>query len=158
MKQRAHMNSTEKKIARMAVKEISAKLRTTNVTRQFGFELLEADADRVVLRMRVTPRHLQVHGVVHGGVTAALVDSAGGLSVYLHLPPGSRVATVEMKINYLEGIEKGVVTAEARVIRLGRHFAVVDCDVREADGRLCAKALMTFAVMHRGPKTKGRRG
>ena len=152
------MNRTEKKIARLAAKELSAKLRTTNVIRQFGFELLEADVHHVVLRMRVTPRHLQVHGVVHGGVMAALVDSAGGLSVYLHLPPGSRVATVEMKINYLEGVEKGIVKADARVIRLGRHFAVVDCDVREADGRMCAKALMTFAVMHRGPKTKGRRG
>jgi uncharacterized protein (TIGR00369 family) len=147
-----------KQIERMAAKEFSAKLRATNITRQFGFELLEADANRVVLQMRVTPRHLQVHGVVHGGVMAALADTAGGLSVYLQLPPGSRVATVEMKINYLEAVERGVVMAEARVIRLGKHFGVVDCDVREHDGRLCAKALMTFAVIHRGPKAKGRRG
>ena len=152
------MARANKVLERMAGKELSAKMRATNITREFGFELLEADAERVRMQMRVTSRHLQVHGVVHGGVTAALADTAGGLSVYLRLPPGSRVATVEMKINFLEAIEGGIVIAEARVIRLGRHFGVVDCDVRDHDGRLCAKALMTFAVIHRGPKQKGRRG
>lgn len=151
------MARANKVLERMAGKELSAKMRATNITREFGFELLEGDAERVRMQMRVASRHLQVHGVVHGGVTAALADTAGGLSVYLRLPPGSRVATVEMKINFLEAIEGGSVIAEARVIRLGRHFGVVDCDVRDHDGRLCAKALMTFAVIHRGPKQKGRR-
>ncbi|MGH9726338.1 MAG: PaaI family thioesterase, partial [Candidatus Acidiferrales bacterium] len=73
---------------------------------------------------------------------------------YMALPKGSRAATVEMKINFLESVENGVLLADARVVRLGRHIAVVDCDVRDARDRLVVKALMTFFV---GPFRKHRR-
>jgi 1,4-dihydroxy-2-naphthoyl-CoA hydrolase len=130
----------------LAVAELKERLRSTNTTKQFGFVLAEAKPGRVVMRMRVDKRHMQVHGVVHGGVLAALADTAGGLASYLACPRGTRVATIEMKINYLESVEGGVVEAEARVIRRGRHIAVVDCDVRDNRGRLVGKALMTFFV------------
>lgn len=108
--------------------------------------MVKAARGRVVLRMRVADRHRQIYGVVHGGVLAALADTAGGLATYMALPRGRRAATVELKINYLEGIEKGVVNADARVVRLGRHIAVVDCNLRSDKGRLVAKSLMTFFV------------
>ncbi len=151
------MPQTKKSLERLAKHELAEKLRTTNTTRQFGFTLYEAARGRLILRMRVAKRHLQVHGVVHGGVLAALADTAGGLAVYLQLPRGSRVATVEMKINYLESVARGEVFADARVIRLGKNLAVVDCDITDHAERLVGKALMTFAVIHRGAKEKGRR-
>ncbi len=132
--------------ARNAEQELARRLRQSNVPRQFGFELEAAEPGRAVLRMRVASRHKQVHGVVHGGILAALADTAGGLATYMVVPRGTRLATVEMKINYLEPVHQGTVTAEARVLRKGRNFAVVDCDVTDATGRLAAKALMTFAI------------
>jgi acyl-coenzyme A thioesterase PaaI-like protein len=38
------------------------------------------------------------------------------------------------------------VTAEARVIRVGKNLAVVDCDLRDDTERLVGKALMTFSI------------
>lgn len=140
------MARKNKSQVRLVVAELRARLKSTNTAKQFGFELAEAEPGRVLLRMRVDERHLQVHRVVHGGVVAALADTAGGLATYMALPRGKRVATVEMKINYLEGVEGGMVDADARVVRLGRHIAVVDCDVRDQTHRLVAKALMTFFV------------
>jgi uncharacterized protein (TIGR00369 family) len=104
--------------------------------------------------MRVAPKHKQVHGVVHGGVLAAMADTAGGLATYMVVPRGTRLATVEMKINFLEPVAQGTVLAEARVLRKGRNFAVVDCEVFDAAGRLAAKALMTFSI---GAGERGRR-
>jgi len=131
---------------RQAERELSRRLRTTNVLRFLGFRLMAAEPGRVVLSFRARPHHMQVHRVVHGGVMATLADTAGGLATYMSVVPGTRVATVEMKINFLEAVEKGTVTAEARVIRRGRNFCVVDCDVRDETERLVAKALMTFAI------------
>jgi uncharacterized protein (TIGR00369 family) len=148
------MKRTPKAIARLAVAEIRAKLRSSNTARQFGFALAEAGPGRVVLRMRVNKRHMQVHGVVHGGVLAALADTAGGLATYHSLPRVKRVATIEMKINYLESVEGGTVEAEARLIRRGTHVAVVDCDIRDHNRRLVGKALMTFFV---GPFRENRK-
>jgi uncharacterized protein (TIGR00369 family) len=125
--------------------EIERRIARTNVLRFLRIKLIRATPGRVVLRMRVGKHVLQAHNVVHGGVVATLADTAGGLATYMSVPLGTRVATVEMKINFLEAIERGVVTADAHVIRCGRNFAVVDCEVRDSTGRLAGKALMTFA-------------
>jgi uncharacterized protein (TIGR00369 family) len=58
-----------------------------------------------------------------------------------------------MKINYLEAVERGTLEADARVVRSGKHIAVVDCDVRDENRRLVAKALMTFFA---GPLAKNK--
>ncbi|HXZ20248.1 MAG TPA: PaaI family thioesterase [Candidatus Acidoferrales bacterium] len=132
--------------ARAMEKELRRRLKTIGILRFFGFRLVSAAPGRVMISYRVRPHHLQVHRVVHGGVAATLADTAGGLATIMSLPLGTRIATVEMKINFLEPIERGTVTADARVIRCGRNFSVVDCDVRDSEGRMAAKALMTFAI------------
>lgn len=142
----------------MAAEELKQRLRSSNMARQFGFVLAEAEPGRVVVRMRVEERHKQVHGVVHGGVLAALADTAGGLATYMASPRGTRVATVEMKMNYLEAVEGGSVIAEARVLRRGEHFTVVDCDVRDHTNRLVGKALMTFFTGPAGKTKRKRQG
>jgi uncharacterized protein (TIGR00369 family) len=92
------------KAIEMATDELRARLSQTNTATQFGFVLADAGHGRVKMRMRVDKRHLQVHGVVHGGILAALADTAGGLATYMACPRGTRVATIEMKINYLEAV------------------------------------------------------
>ncbi len=134
------------KADRLAADDLRERLRASNTAKQFGFVLAKAEAGHVVLEMPVDERHKQIHGVVHGGVIAALADTAGGLATYMACPRGTRVATIEMKINYLEAVSSGTVRAEARVVRLGTHIAVVDCDVRDETRRLVGKALMTFFV------------
>jgi uncharacterized protein (TIGR00369 family) len=135
-----------KSAVKLAAEELRRRLRENKTANQFGFALILAEHGKVALRMRVNANHLQVHGVVHGGVLAALADTAGGLATYMACPPGTRVATIEMKINYLEAVEGGSVTAEAIVVRIGRHVAVVDCDITDDKRRLVGKALMTFFV------------
>lgn len=139
----------------ISIEELRARLKASNTAKQFGFKVEKAGYGRVVLCMRVGNPHRQLHGVVHGGVMAALVDTAGGMATYMALPRGARSATIELKINYLESVEDGVVAADARVVRMGRHIAVVDCDVHDQHGRLVAKALMTFFV---GPFRENRKG
>jgi uncharacterized protein (TIGR00369 family) len=133
--------------------EVQQRLRASGTARQLGFEIVEVEPGRVVLRMRVREHHKQVHGVVHGGVLAALADTAGGLASYT-AASGPRVATIEMKINYLEAVAGGTVVADARVVRIGKHIAVVDCDIRQDSERLVGKALMSFFVGPFGEKSK----
>jgi 1,4-dihydroxy-2-naphthoyl-CoA hydrolase len=147
------MTRSRKSVEPLAAEELRERLEQSNTAKQFGFALREAEPGRVILQIHVDMRHMQVHGVVHGGVLAALADTAGGLATYMACPRGTRVATVEMKVNYLEAVEEGIVSAEARVIRLGTHIAVVDCDVRD-ERRLVGKALMTYFV---GPFKKRRK-
>ena len=103
--------------------QIASPFCVQTTAKQFGFVLVEAKRGKVILKMKVNEQHLQVHGVVHGGVLAALADTAGGLASYVACPPpGTRVATIEMKINYLEAVG-GSVIADAYHIRFGDDAA-----------------------------------
>ncbi len=141
-------------LAHEAVRALERGLRSSNAARMFGFELEAAEPGRAVLRMRVGSRHRQLHGVVHGGVLAALADTAAALASYLVLPRGTRLATIEMKINYLEPVVRGILRAEGRLLRKGKNFTVAQCDIRDGQNRLAATSLLTFAV---GPVEKKRR-
>lgn len=132
-------------VRQIGATEVRERLRASGTAKQLGFEVAEVQSGHVVLRMRVKVHHKQVHGVVHGGVLAALADTAGGLASYT-AASGPRVATIEMKINYLEPVAGGTVVADARVVRIGKHISVVDCDIRDNNSLLVAKALMSFYV------------
>ena len=138
-----------------AAKELTRRLRSSNTNRLLGFTVEAAEPGRAVLAMRVRELHRQIHGVVHGGIIATLADTAAALGVYMALPRGTPMATVELKINYLEPLVHGVVIAEGRMLRKGRNFAVAECDIRDHDGKLAAKALMTFVINPTGfPKPR----
>jgi len=132
-------------LAHRAERELARRLRATNAAKMFGFSLEAAEPGRAVVKMQVHRRHIQVHGVVHGGILAALADTAGALGIYLQVPRGTRLATIEMKINYLEPVAKGTLLAEGRLLRLGKNFAVSECDIHNEERRLVAKALITYS-------------
>ena len=121
-------------------------LRESHATRFLGFSLEAIDKGWAVLRLKAGTRHKQLHGVVHGGILAALADTVGAMASYTVVPKGTAIATIEMKINYLEPVPVGLVRAEARVLRAGRNFVVAECDVFTPTGELAAKALITYGA------------
>ena len=125
------------------------RLRRSNPAKHFKFELVKAWRGRAVMRMPVLDRHKQILQMVHGGVVAMLDDTAGGFASFLAAPADARVVTIELKINFLESVEHGAITADARVLRQGRTTSVVDCSVTDEDKRLVGKALMTFAIIRK---------
>ena len=135
------------KLGKGAMARASERLRHSNPVNHFGFVLERAERGRAVFHMPVLELHKQIHRVVHGGVLAMLADTAGGFAAFLAAPVGSRVVTIEMKINFLEAVEHGEIKADARVLRQGRTTSVVDCEVTDGGRRLVSKALMTFAII-----------
>src|ERR1700689_3015259 len=91
----------------LAASDVRERIRTSNTAKQLGFVIEKAGRGKVTLRMPVKALHKQVYGVVHGGVLAALADTAGGLGAYMAGPRGARGATGGMKINFLEAVEAG---------------------------------------------------
>jgi uncharacterized protein (TIGR00369 family) len=121
-------------------------LRESRATGLLGFEVEFVEHGRAVLRLDVKPHHKQLNGVVHGGILAALADTAAGMAAYTAVPRGTAIATIELKINYLEAVPSGRVKADARVLRAGRNFVVAECEIFDKSGKLAAKALLTFGA------------
>jgi uncharacterized protein (TIGR00369 family) len=121
-------------------------LKQSRAIRLLGFEAEAVEVGHAILRMDARLRHTQLNGVVHGGILAALADTAGGMAAYTTVAPGTALATIELKINYLEAVPGGRIRADARVLRAGRNFIVCECEVFDARGALAAKALLTFGA------------
>jgi uncharacterized protein (TIGR00369 family) len=122
------------------------RMKLSRFSALLGFEVERLSEGSAVLGMTVRDDHRQIHNMVHGGVIAALADTAGAIAAYTAVPQDVELVTIELNINYLLPIAAGKIEAEGRVLRAGRNFVVVECDVRNEAGDLAAKALMTFGA------------
>lgn len=129
-----------------AVQLAKRRMKRSRLSVLLGFVPESVGQGRAVLRMDVRERHRQIHDVVHGGVLAALADTAAAVAAYTAVAEGAEIATIELKINYLIPIPKGRIRAEATVLRAGRNFVVTECEIRTEEGTLAAKALLTFGA------------
>ncbi|EQD72310.1 thioesterase superfamily protein, partial [mine drainage metagenome] len=77
---------------------------------------------RVTVTGTVEPRHLNINGVVHGGVYATILDTAMGGAVVTLLRDGETTATTSIYVEYLSAAREGaILTARGAVLRRGRH-------------------------------------
>ncbi len=112
-----------------------------------GIQLKEMTPGQVRLTMRVRPELTQSAGLLHGGATASLIDSAMGTAVWSLNMPSRRGVTVEMKINYITPVVPGdELEAEARVIHNGSTLAVCTAEVKNREGRLVSYGMATFML------------
>ena len=125
---------------------VRQRMQESNSSEMLGFDVESVHDGRAVFVLQVQDRHRQIHGVVHGGILASLADTTGAIAAYTVVPLGTELATLEMKINYLEPVPGGKIKAEAKVLRAGRNFIVTECEIYNESGTLAAKALMTFAA------------
>lgn len=97
--------------------------------------------------MSVTPALHNPAGTLHGGVYCDLADMAMGIAFFTSLSDGEAMTTLELKINFLRPISGGLITAEARVINRSKSTGLVECDVRDTQNRLLARASCTCFVL-----------
>jgi uncharacterized protein (TIGR00369 family) len=94
-------------------------------------------------------------GIMHGGASFGLADTAVAAALITIYGPGNALLTIEMKINYLEPIFPGPVAAEAFVLRSSRRSAYAEVDIWSG-GKLAARASTTYMIRPMGEM--GRRG
>jgi len=99
------------------------------------------------VEMVLTPQESQYNpiGSVHGGIIATVLDSVMAAAVQTKLPVGRAYTTLEIKVNYLRGVnrETGPLTAVGSVIHLGRRTAMAEASLSDASGKLYAQASTT---------------
>lgn len=63
-------------------------------------------------------------GVLHGGAITALLDASCGLAVFLAMPNPQRIATIDLRIDYMGPAPPGKsVVCRAECYKLTRHVA-----------------------------------
>jgi uncharacterized protein (TIGR00369 family) len=111
-----------------------------------GMQLVEVKKGWACVRVPFRNRLTNSNGVLHGGVLFAAADSATGAALISLAQKEQTVATIELKISYLQPVAGLDIFAEATIIQKGSRTAVSEVCVRDAAGNLVAKALGTYAI------------
>jgi uncharacterized protein (TIGR00369 family) len=119
------------------------------VARLLGLVLKEIEPGRSVFEMLAEERHHNPMGTLHGGVYCDLADAAMGWAYAATLAEGESFTTIEMKINFLRAVKQATLIAEAKVVKAGATLAYVECEVKDEQGRLVAKAASTCLKLKR---------
>ena len=120
--------------------------------RLLDMQLLEAEEDRVLLRLPYRAEVTTIGDTVHGGAIAGLVDAAATAAFWAspEIPPGSRGTTIGFSVNFVSAGRGKDLVATASVRRRGREISTGEVAVRDSDGREVAVALVTYKLSSPG--------
>jgi uncharacterized protein (TIGR00369 family) len=103
--------------------------------------------DTATVKLTVAPCHMQPFGIVHGGALATLIDTATFWAVFLRLPEDTGLVNIDLRLNYLEAVTSGTLTAQGRTIRCGRTLSYAEAGVRDEAGKLVAHGTSTLMAL-----------
>ena len=114
--------------------------------RLLGMEVTEIKGGESRIKMPFKQDLTHPYGIVHGGATASLADSAVAMALISLVGPEDRITTIEFKINFFAPISKGELEAHAKIIHKGSKTAVGDVEVINEEGKLVAKVIATYSI------------
>jgi uncharacterized protein (TIGR00369 family) len=128
---------------------LEGRLPSPPFSRATGIRLSAVEHGRAVFEGEPDAGFFNPIGTIHGGWTAAILDSAMACAVHATLQPGQAYTTVEMKLNYVRAVMpgRGLVTCEGRVVHVGNRIATSEGYLRDAEGRLLAHGTETCMIM-----------
>lgn len=110
---------------------------------------IEVGDDYLKATMPVDNRTHQPMGLLHGGASAALIESIGSMGSTLVLDLEKEVPVgVEINANHLGGVKEGVVEATGKLIHCGKRTHVWQVDIvdQATDKMICTGRLTVMIV------------
>lgn len=109
-----------------------------------GMKLVDLRPDEAVISIEMRDDLRQPSGVLHGGVTATLIDTAMAFAVRTRLAIDDATATIDLTVHYLRPHITGTFTCTAKVVRAGKRIFTVSADVVNDEGKHIATAVSTY--------------
>ena len=111
-----------------------------------GIQVIEQNADKAVLQVRLKQEFLNSWGVANGGVVMTMLDLCLGAAVRGRLGQALSVLTIDASMSFMNPARSDF-TATGRVLRPGKSMMFCEAEAHDSDGTLLAKALGTMKAM-----------
>lgn len=110
-------------------------------------EVKEIEAGRLVAVLNGGERTLRPGGVVSGPTMMGLADMAVYALILGHIGAAPMTVTTSLTIHFLRPAKPGLLTAEARLLKLGRRIATAEVALwTEGPHRIAAQAVVAYAI------------
>ena len=112
-----------------------------------GIRMIEMTSDRVVMELDIGPQVHQPMGILHGGASAVLAESAASMGTFMNCDPEKEYAVgIELNVSHLKSKSDGLLRATATPIRKGKSVHVWNIDLTDEDDKAIAVSRCTVLI------------
>jgi len=137
----------------MKLKQVSVELVNSmnkgTLMEQLGIECIEIGGDYIKATMPVDNRTHQPMGLLHGGASAALIETIGSMGSVLLIDIEKEAPVgVEVNANHLGAVSSGSVLAKGLIVHAGKRTHVWQVDIwdQATDKLICTGRLTVMIV------------
>lgn len=107
------------------------------------------EPDDVVMRLRFREELTNDGTYYHGGVIAAVLDTAGAAAAWSNhdFAKGARASTVAMSVQYVGACKRSDLVCHGRVVRRGRELTFTEITATDPEGVVVAHAVQTYRIV-----------
>jgi uncharacterized protein (TIGR00369 family) len=113
----------------------------------FGITMVDLKDGYARFKMPVRPEYLQGAKIMQGGLIVALADEAIAHAMMSQLSQDEGLTTIELKSNFLAGVNKGDLIATATVFKKGQSLIIGDCLVTDDRDKNICRVSATFLLL-----------
>ena len=110
-----------------------------------GCKMESASEEEIVVTLDAQPHHLNMMGIVHGGVLSSLMDNAMGIAVMLKRP-GESTVTSNLNVHFVMPAKEGKLTVRAHIVHETRRSVTTESRITDGNGELVAISTGSFRV------------
>lgn len=133
----------------ISLEELNALSKNT-LAETLNMHFVEIGDNYLKLQMPVHPPTHQPYGLLHGGASAALAETAGSVASWMCIDQSQQICVgMEINCNHIRGKRSGTVTATATAIHLGATSHVWDIRITDEANKLICISRLTMAILKR---------
>jgi 1,4-dihydroxy-2-naphthoyl-CoA hydrolase len=117
-----------------------------------GVEIVSVDSEQIVLRMPMSDRARQPLGLLHGGISMVLAETAASLHACWEIDLARSVPVgIEINGSHIRSASEGHILVKGKIIRRSSKLAVHSVEImhEESDRLLCLARVTNF---YKAPK------
>jgi 1,4-dihydroxy-2-naphthoyl-CoA hydrolase len=138
------------KLRQVPLEEIN-RMSSNTLMEVLGIECVELGDNYLVATMPVDRRTHQPLGLLHGGASAALIETIGsmGSTLLIDLSKEAPVG-IEINANHIGGVKSGSVRAVGKIVHAGKRTHLWQVDITdETSGKLICTGRLTVMIVPR---------
>ena len=114
--------------------------------KHMSMEVTEIGIGYSVVKAEIRKNHMNPLGGLHGGVYAALIDTAAYWCAYCELPEENGLVSIDLKVDFLAPVIDGKVVIKGRRIKSGKTICLSEANMFNANGRILAHGTSKLMV------------
>lgn len=126
------------------------KAHKNSMVDHLGMKITEVGEDYLKMVMPIDSRTKQLFGIMHGGASAALAESAGSIAANLCINPATHIAVgLDINTSHIRQVRSGSVMGIAEPVHIGRSTHIWQIKIFDENANLVSLSRLTMAVLEK---------